>query len=198
MMIKRLTAFLIAMTISLSISAAWSMSAYAAKVYTQNYSNASVSTNQTVTSDFIRNYTNGLQISNWSSQITFKNDGVVNVNGGSYGFMLYLAAFENNGTFTFTGSNSTFSFMEPASFVNNGAATIKGVYNFGVQDGTSFENNGTLYLENIQSFNLGGFVNNGVIVIPDDEKIPLCTLRLSKRTAKKVRFTQKPNLITES
>lgn len=185
MMIKRLTAFLIAMTISLSISAAWSMSAYAAKVYTQNYSNASVSTNQTVTSDFIRNYTNGLQISNWSSQITFKNDGVVNVNGGSYGFMLYLATFENNGTFTFTGSNSTFSFMEPASFVNNGAATINGVYNFGVQDGTSFENNGTLYLENIQSFNLGGFVNNGVIVIPDDEKNSALHLALEQKNGEK-------------
>ena len=167
------------------MSAAWSMSAYAAKVYTQNYSNASVSTNQTVTSDFIRNYTNGLQISNWSSQITFKNDGVVNVNGGSYGFMLYLAAFENNGTFTFTGSNSTFSFMKPASFVNNGAATIKGVYNFGVQDGTSFENNGTLYLENIQSFNLGGFVNNGVIVIPDDEKNSALHLALEQKNGEK-------------
>lgn len=167
---KRFISLFIAMTISLSISAAWSMSAYAAKVYTQNYSNASVSTNQTVTSDFIRNYTNGLQISNWSSQITFKNNGVVNVNGGSYGFMLYLAAFENNGTFNFTGSNSTFSFSSSSSFVNNGTATIKGVYNFGIPNETSFVNNGTLYLEDISNPNLSGFINNGIVIISDDAK----------------------------
>lgn len=178
---KRFISLFIAMTISLSISAAWSMSAYAAKVYTQNYSNASVSTNQTVTSDFIRNYTNGLQISNWSSQITFKNDGVVNVNGGSYGFMLYLADFENNGTFTFTGSSATFSFMNPAAFVNNGTATIKGVYNFSIQSGTSFVNNGTLYLEDISSINLEGFVNNGIIIFPDSEKDSYVYLGFEKK-----------------
>lgn len=180
--LKRFTAIFIALAIMLTASGIWNIEVYA-KVYTQNISNASVSTNQTVTSSYIRNYTNGLQITNWSSQITFKNDGAVNVSGGSYGFMLYRADLENNGTFTFTGSGSTFSFMTPASFLNNGTATIKGVYNFSVQSGTDFVNNGTLYLEDISNINLDGFVNNGTVIFPDSEKNSYVYLEFEKKNS---------------
>lgn len=163
-MSRRFIVFFIALAITLTLSGG-SLTVYAAKVYTQTYSNPSVSTNQLVTSDFIRNYTRGMSISNYASLITFKNDGGVNVSGGS--FYIYKASFENNGAFTFTGSSATFS-LHDSSFVNNGTATIKGVYNFGVPDGTSFINNGTLYLEDIANSNLSGFVNNGTIIIPDD------------------------------
>lgn len=164
-MIKRFMAFFIALAISLTTSGVWSMTVYAAKVYTQNISNPSVSSNQIVTSSFIRNYTQGMSIYA-SSTLTFKNDGVVNVSGGSFQ-MTNTVSFENNGTFTFTGTGSTFSLGNQGSFVNNGTATIKGVYNFGAQGGTSFINNGTLYMEDISNVNLTGFVNNGVIIIPD-------------------------------
>lgn len=177
-MIKRFMAFFIALAILLTSSNMQSINAYAAKVYTQNFSNPSVSTNQLVTSDFIRNYTKGMSIYAAStSTLTFINDGVVNVSGGSF-IMTNTVSFENNKTFTFTGTitgtitgtNSTFSLGTQGSFINNGTATIKGVYNFGVSNGTSFINNGTLYLEDISTLNLTGFVNNGSIIIPDDAK----------------------------
>lgn len=167
-MIKRFFAFFTALAISLTSSGIWSTRVYAATVYTQNISNPSVSSNQTVTSSFIRNYTKGISIYA-SSPLTFKNDGAVNVSGGSFQ-MTNTVTFENNGTFTFTGDSDTFSLGNQGSFVNNGTAAIKGVYNFGAQNGTSFINNGTLYLEDISNTNLTGFVNNGVIIIPDDAK----------------------------
>lgn len=160
--------FIIALAIALTSSGVWGMSVYAAKIYTQNISNPSVSTNQIVTSSFIRNYTKGISIYA-SSSLTFTNDGGVNVNGGSF-TMSNEVLFENNGTFTFTGTNNTFSLGNQGTFVNNGTATITNVYNFGIPSGASFVNNGTLHLENIAYPNLDGFVNNGIIIIPDNAK----------------------------
>lgn len=175
-MIKRLTVFFIALAIILA-SSVWSVKVFA-KVYTLNYSNPSVSSNQTVLSNYIRNYIKGMDLTNWSSRISFKNDGEVNVSGGD--FFMYKADFDNNGTFTFTGSGATFS-LDSAAFLNNGTATIKGVYNFGIQSGTSFVNNGTLYLEDISNINLDGFVNNGIIIFPDSEKDSYVYLGFEKK-----------------
>lgn len=178
--LKRFTAIFIALSVMLTASGVCGIDVYA-KVYTQNYTQSSVTSNQTVTSDFIRNYTKGMSISNYSSLITFKNDGVVNVSGGD--FDTYIASFENNGTFSFIGSSATFSLGDRSVFTNNGTAAIKGVYNFGVQSGTSFINNGTLYLEDISYINLDGFVNKGTLIFPDSEKNSYVYLEFEKKNS---------------
>lgn len=162
-MIKRFMAFFIALAISLTTSGVWSMTVYAVE---STSSSPWVTRNMTVNSGDTINYIQGMEVG-YSNAVTFKNDGVVIVTGGSFN-MNSSSAFENNGTFSFTGSSETFSLgYTSTSFINNGTAKIKGVYNFGAQDGTSFINNGTLYMEDISNVNLTGFVNNGVIIIPD-------------------------------
>ena len=97
----------------------------------------------------------------WSSAGTFTNNGTVNITNGFN--LTYQATFINNGTFTFTGSSSTFDVgTDACSFVNNGTATISGCYNLGL--GTSFINNGTLFLNNISNANVSGVSNTGTIV----------------------------------
>lgn len=164
--IKRFISFFIASAIALTSSGVRSVTVYAAE---STSSSPWVTSNKTINSGDTINYTQGMEVG-YLSAITFKNDGVVNVTGGSFN-MNCSSAFENNGTFSFTGNSETFSLgYTSTSFVNNGTAKIKGVYNFGAQDGTSFINNGTLYLEDISSFNSDGFVNNGYIVVPDGDE----------------------------
>ena len=161
---RRFTAVFIAVAMALVISGVWEMRAYAAV--------QAITTNQIVLEGkvYTRNYGDGVEISGYGATVTYDNRGTTNV---GVRFNLYNAVFQNqdSGTFVFTGSSSSsnFSLSGSASFVNDGTATITGVYNFGVQEGTSFINNGMLFIEDVKYFNLAGFENNGTIVIPDEE-----------------------------
>lgn len=164
--IKRFTAFFTALAILLTLLSGGKAAVYAAET---TAASPWVMDDKTVNSDDTINYTQGIYVG-YSNTVTFRNDGTVNITGGSFETFSSFV-FENNGTFNFTGSNATFSLgSSSASFINNGTATIKGVYNFSAQSGTSFVNNGTLFLEDVSNLNLDGFVNNGIIVIPDDAK----------------------------
>ena len=164
--IKRFTGFFTALAILLTLLGGGKAAVYAAETAATS---PWVMNDQTVNSGDIINYTQGIYVG-YSSTVTFRNDGTVNITGGSFETFSSFV-FENNGTFNFTGSNATFSLgSSSASFINNGTVTINGVYNFSAQSGTSFVNNGTLFLEDVSNLNLTGFVNNGIIVIPDDDK----------------------------
>lgn len=161
--IKRFKAFFIASAIMLTLSGVWSTTVYAV-VYPPQTKKAPVTSNTTVGDVWTYNYTQGMDI-----YAKFTNNGTVNVSGGSFN-IIGTYTVENNKTFTFTGTNNTFSLGSSGTFVNNGTATITNVYNFGSPSGSSFINNGTLYLENISNINLQGFTNYGVIIFPDEAK----------------------------
>ena len=125
-----------------------------------------VTSNMTIEDTITKNYTDGVEFFGFSGNITIQNSGTINVNTQ---FNLYNTSFTNDGIFNFTGSSSSSTFgFNSSSFTNNGTATITGVYNFGVQEGTSFINNGTLFLENIKNINADGFVNYGTLVVSDN------------------------------
>lgn len=139
--IKRFTAFFTALAILLTLLSGGKAAVYAAET---TAASPWVMDDKTVNSDDTINYTQGIYVG-YSNTVTFRNDGTVNITGGSFETFSSFV-FENNGTFNFTGSNATFSLgSSSASFINNGTATIKGVYNFSAQSGTSFVNNGTLF-----------------------------------------------------
>lgn len=122
-----------------------------------------ITSSYTVESDETYTASDGLDLMCFGGgTITFTNKGITNVSGD---FQTYKSSFINEGTFTFTGSDSTFDISEGCSFTNSGKATISGCYNLGA--GVSFTNTGTLFLSNIQNFNEDGFSNTGTVVYGD-------------------------------